>query len=101
MIMENQPTPDDLKAEAIDALRRVAADGDAPAAARAAAARTMLEAIGAIGRLQDLSKLDERRNAAEMTPDQIAMEINRLAERMPKPKLTKMKMPKGPLREFK
>jgi hypothetical protein len=94
--MSNPVTPDDLKAEAIDALRRVARDGDAPAAARAAAARTMLEAIGAIGRLQDLSKLDERRNAAEMTPDQIAMEINRLAERMPKPRLTQVKTPKGP-----
>lgn len=101
MTIMNGPTPDDLKAEAIDALREVARNGDAPAAARAAAARTMLEAIGAIGRLQDLSKLDERRNAAEMTPDQIAAEINRLAERMPKPKMTKLKMPKGPIREFK
>ena len=84
--------PDTLKAEAIAALRSVAADSASPAAARAAAARTMLETIGAIGRLQDLTKLDDRREPVEMSPEEIASEIDRLAKKMPKPKMTKMRL---------
>ena len=74
---------DSLRAVAIDALVEVASDPDAPAAARAAAARTLMESIGAIGRLQDLSRIKEQRNAAEMTPTEISEEIARLSQRLP------------------
>jgi hypothetical protein len=39
-----------LQVAALGALQSVALDGDAPAAARAQAARTLLEFVGAIGR---------------------------------------------------
>src|SRR6188768_2271976 len=75
---------DDIKDVALSALLEVAANNKAPAAARAAAARTMLEAIGAIGRLQDLARLDEsKRNAAEMSPEEISNEISRLSRKLP------------------
>jgi len=74
---------DDIKDVALSALLEVAANNKAPAAARAAAARTMLEAIGAIGRLQDLARLDEsKRSASEMSADEIAGEIARLTKKV-------------------
>lgn len=78
--------PDDLKSIAIEALLSVAQDADAPAAARAAAARTMLETIGAIGRNQDTSKLDAARPLSEMSAAEIGEEIARLSTKLPKPK---------------
>jgi len=91
--MVDEPTPELLKAAALAALLDVAANVKAPAAARAAASRTMLEAIGAIGRLQDLGRLDEsKRNAAEMSPEEIANEISRLSRKLPKPKMRKLKL---------
>lgn len=83
-------TPDELKAIAMQALLDVAQDSAAPAAARAAASRTMLEAIGAIGRNQDLAKLDEQRSLAEMSPTEINDEITRLVGKLPKPRLKKL-----------
>src|SRR6185436_14303169 len=91
--MVDEPTPELLKAAALAALLDVAANVKAPAAARAAASRTMLEPIGAIGRLQDLGRLDEsKRIAAEMSPEEIANEISRLSRKLPKPKMRKLKL---------
>lgn len=81
--MTDEPTPETLKAAALAALLDVASNSKAPAAARAAASRTMLEAIGAIGRLQDLARLDEsKRSASEMSADEIAGEIARLTKKV-------------------
>jgi len=91
--MAYEPTPELLKAAALAALLDVAANVKAPAAARAAASRTMLEAIGAIGRLQDLGRLDEsKRNAAEMSLEEINSEMQRLMSKMPKVKMRKLKL---------
>jgi hypothetical protein len=88
-----EPTADAIKSVALAALLDVAQNGHAPAAARAAAARTMLEAIGAIGRLQDLARLDEsKRNASEMSSEEIANEISRLSRKLPPPKMRKLKV---------
>lgn len=54
------PTKDDLRRVALVALREVAADKAAPSAARAAAARTILESLGDIGRLQELARATEK-----------------------------------------
>jgi len=83
-------TVDAVRDVAMKALLNVAADKQAPAAARAGASRTLLEAIGIIGRNQDLGKLDEKRAMSEMTPDEIDAEIQRLAKRAPKPRLRKL-----------
>jgi hypothetical protein len=76
----------------MQALLDVAVDKQAPAAARAGASRTMLEAIGVIGRNQDLAKLDERRSLAEMSPTEINDEISRLSRKLPRPKITKINL---------
>jgi hypothetical protein len=81
---------DEIKDIAMDALLSVAQDRLAPAAARAGASRTMLEAIGAIGRNQDLAKLDETRSLAAMSPGEINEEITRLAAKLPKPRMKKL-----------
>jgi hypothetical protein len=80
-----------LRDVALSALVDVASNLNAPAAARAAAARTLMEAIGAIGRLQDLGRISENRNASEMTPTEISEEIARLSQRLPLPKMRKMR----------
>jgi hypothetical protein len=58
------------------ALREVAASERAPASARAAAARTLLEAGGLIGRLQEKPRNSKGLN--EMTRDELEAEIARL-----------------------
>jgi hypothetical protein len=72
------------------ALMEVAGDVLAPAAARSAASRTMLEVIGAIGRNQDLSRGADDRNTTEMTSTEIAEEIARLSRKLPKMRLKKV-----------
>ena len=67
----------DLEAIALAALRDVASDRKAPAAARAAAARTLLETAGRIGRLQAPGSGTER-PLNEMSASEIASEISRL-----------------------
>ena len=90
--MANTTMEDEIKAVALAALIDVAQNTKAPAAARAASSRTLLEAIGAIGRLQDLGRLDEsKRNAAEMSPEEISNEISRLSRKLPPPKMRKVK----------
>jgi hypothetical protein len=90
MAAKKPATPDEIKDIAMNALLSVAEDTQAPAAARAAASRTMLEVIGAIGRNQDLAKLDERRSLAEMSPAEINDEIARLGRKLPRPRIKKL-----------
>lgn len=67
-----------LKAIAIATLRKVCEADDAPAAARAAASRTLLEMMGLIGRLQAPEATRET-PLSEMTASQIDSELERLA----------------------
>lgn len=73
------------------ALIDVAENAKSSAAARAGAGRTLLEALGVIGRMQDLRRLDDSRSLAEMSPDEISAEIVRLSEKIPKPRLRKVR----------
>lgn len=66
-----------LKRVAIDTLTAVANDAQAPAAARAAAARTLLELIGAIGRLQ-VPESGSETPVAELSAIELEAEIARL-----------------------
>jgi hypothetical protein len=50
------PTKEQIRNTATNALMRVAGDRQAPPAAVAAAARTLLESIGDIGRLQEVAR---------------------------------------------
>jgi hypothetical protein len=84
---------DALRRAALETLKGVAEDVDAPAAARASAARTMLEAIGAIGRMQDTRRLDEDRSVTEMSPVEINEEILRLSAKLPKVRVSRLKTP--------
>jgi hypothetical protein len=69
---------EDLKALSIETLSRVCRDAEAPAAARAAAARTLLELLGAIGRLQVPERQSEA-PLAELSAAELDVEIERLA----------------------
>jgi hypothetical protein len=68
---------DDIRQVAMDALVKVARDPKAPAAARAAAARTLLESLGDIGRLQELAHASEK-PLTSMSQNEIDLEIARL-----------------------
>jgi hypothetical protein len=70
-------TKDDLRKTAIQALVEVAKDKSAPAAARAAASRTLLESLGDIGRLQEIARQSEK-PLNEMTAQEVDAEIDRL-----------------------
>jgi hypothetical protein len=54
------PVKDEIRRVATNALLAVAGDTKAPSAARAAAARTLLESLGDIGRLQEIARANER-----------------------------------------
>jgi|SRR6185295_16180673 len=69
----------DLKSVAIATLRSVASDISAPAAARAAAARTLLELLGEIGRLQVEKRAGSESPLGEMSAAELEHEIARLA----------------------
>jgi hypothetical protein len=69
----------DLKAIAIATLRDVAGNAKNPAAARAAAARTLLEMLGEVGRLQEKSGLKSEKSLVEMTSSELDGELERLA----------------------
>jgi hypothetical protein len=90
--MKKPLSHDDIREVSINALVAVVDDKLSPAAARAGAARTLLEAIGAIGRLQDAGKLNENRSASEMSSAEIADEIARLSQRLPPAKMRKVKL---------
>ena len=71
--------PDDetIRTIAIRALIGVAESSRSSSAARAAAARTLLESQGVIGRLQELGKAQQK-PLSEMNAAEIALEIERL-----------------------
>jgi hypothetical protein len=71
------PTRDELRETAIRSLVDVSADKTAPPAARAAAARTILESIGDIGRLQETQRSAEK-PLTELTAAELDQEIARL-----------------------
>ena len=66
-----------LRSVAITALVAVAKDAQAPAAARAAASRTLLESLGDIGRLQETVRQAEK-PLNEMSANEVDQEIARL-----------------------
>ena len=59
-VSRSLPTKETIRLTATMALMRVASDRQAPPAAVAAAARTLLESIGDIGRLQEVSRQAEK-----------------------------------------
>jgi hypothetical protein len=67
-----------LKAIAIATLESVCSDANAPAAARAAASRTLLEMMGLIGRLQAPEATRET-PLSEMSASDLDRELERLA----------------------
>lgn len=71
------PSKDAIREIAITALLDVAADDEAPAAARAAASRTLLETLGDIGRLQELARTAEK-PLVDMSSRELDEEIARL-----------------------
>lgn len=71
------PTKDEVRRVAMDALLAVARDKAAPAQARAGAARTLLESIGDIGRLQEVARISDK-SQTELSIGEIDEEIARL-----------------------
>ena len=67
-----------LEELALDALRAVAGDSTAPAAARAAAARTLLEACGKLGRNQEIIADTKDKDLSTMSLSDLDKEIKRL-----------------------
>jgi len=72
------PTKDVIRSVATKTLLEVSKDQKAPSAARAAAARTLLESLGDIGRLQNRQRASDK-PLSEMTSTEIDEEIARLS----------------------
>lgn len=75
------PSKDQIRSVAITALLDVAQDEQAAPAAKAAAARTLLESLGDIGRLQEVARASEK-PLNEMNAKELDAEIARLKPRM-------------------
>lgn len=73
------PPKDEVRRIATLALLDVSANKNAPAAARAGAARTLLESLGDIGRLQEIGRASER-PLAELTLSELDAEIDRASK---------------------
>lgn len=74
-----ESTPEiSLESLALEALRSVCLAPDAPAAAKAAAARTLLEACGKIGRNQEIIAETKDKDLATMSLKDLDKEIKRL-----------------------
>ena len=69
-----------LRRIAIHALLQVAANPDAPAAARASSSRTILEAIGDLGRGSVSIRDKEARDLTELTPEELQAELEAAAK---------------------
>ena len=66
----------ELASTAVQTLKEVMEDADAPASARIAAARTSLELAGDIGK-HSQSQRNYEQNLAEMTPEELSAIIDR------------------------
>ena len=75
------PPKEALREVAIKALVSVAEDPDAAPAARAAAARTLLETIGDLGRLQEVARRAEK-PLTELSAAELDAELARLRPRI-------------------
>ena len=72
----------DIKNAAVAALRQILTERDAPAAARASAARTLLEAVGIVGAKADKQSRigsDTTTPAAVLSDAELSAAIDRLA----------------------
>ena len=74
-IERNKLYQTELATEAVQTLKAVMRDPEAPASSRVAAARTSLELAGDIGKHSQATR-NQDRNLAEMTPDELAAFIN-------------------------
>ena len=72
----NKVYQNELASTAVQTLKEVMEDVDAPASARIAAARTSLELAGDIGK-HSQSQRNYEQNLAEMTPDELSAIIDR------------------------
>ena len=70
-IERNKLYQTELATKAVQTLKAVMGDREAPASARVAAARTSLELAGDIGKHSQANR-NQDRNLAEMTPDELA-----------------------------
>ncbi len=79
-VIENTAIADSaaLKLSALDALASIVRDASAPAAARGAAARTILEVVGAIGRHAEPDRDTTDKAASTMSRAEIEEELRRL-----------------------
>lgn len=81
---ERPRSVDSVRTVAQKALLDIAADRDAPAAARAAAARTLLEMEGAIGRNQEPPRRTADKPLAALTRAELEAELAALRQTGPK-----------------
>lgn len=66
-----------LRSAALAALFEIATDREAPASARASVSRTLLEAIGDIGRGSVSLRDKDLRDLSELSPEELQAEIER------------------------
>ena len=64
---------------ALKTLREICEKSDAPAQSKASAARTILEVLGDIGRLQEIKKDSENKLLSEMSKSELDLEIAKIA----------------------
>jgi hypothetical protein len=76
---QSVPPKDEVRRIATLALIDVSKNPNAPAAARAGAARTLLESLGDIGRLQEIGRASER-PLAELTLSELDAEIDKASK---------------------
>ena len=64
---------------ALKTLREICENSNAPAQSKASAARTILEVLGDIGRLQEIKKDSENKLLSEMSKSELDLEIAKIA----------------------
>jgi hypothetical protein len=68
---------------AVETLRQICLDLDAPKQARASAARTLLELSGDIGKLQNENKINQTKPLSELTKQELDQELAKYARPAP------------------
>ena len=81
---------------ALKTLREICEKSDAPAQAKAGAARTILEMLGDIGRLQEQKKDNENKLLSEMSKSELDAEIAKIARPAPIIPISKRRPKLGP-----